>query len=161
MKTQILSKQNAPVSIVGFLILMTTMTIGCAILSNAYPIMSLHPVLLTQDDLSTMQLTKSERISSYAFKQSWGEGVIVRYSLFNSTSAAQSAIRPLPGYRPEPNPEEVIGDGTWRVRKPPGIYFVKHNVLVFIIVEGHPSHRLQVARDIARKIEAKIAAVLP
>ena len=40
------------------------------------------------------------------------------------------------------------------------IYFVKHNVLVSVRTEVHPPNQLQVARDIARHIEAKIAAVL-
>lgn len=156
---------------IGFLLLGTTPLIGCAILSNAYPVMSLHSVLLTQDDLPTMQLT-NERSSRptkglshiVEFKQLWSEELVILYFLFNSTSAAQKASPPLfpdvEGYRPEPNPKEVIGDATWRVEKPPGIYFVKHNVLVYVLVKGHPSHRLPFARNVARKIEAKITAVL-
>lgn len=172
MKTHTLSRRNVPVSIIGFLLLATTMTIGCAILSNAYPVMSLHPVLLTQDDLPTMQLMKSKRNNSptrelsriVEFEQLWSEELVILYFLFNSTSAAQKAASPLfpdvEGYRPEPNPKEVIGDATWRVEKPLGIYFVKHNVLVYVLVKGHPSHRLPFARNVARKIETKITAVL-
>lgn len=157
---------------IGFLLLGSITTIGCAILSNAYPVMSLRPVLLTQDDLPTMQLT-NERSSSptkelsriVEFEQLWNEELVILYSLFNSSSAAQKAASPLfpdvVGYRPEPNPKEVIGDATWHVEKPPGIYFVKHNVRVYVLVKGHPSQRLPFTRDVARKIEAKITAVLP
>ena len=172
MKKHTLSRRNALLSIIGFLLFMSTTTIGCAILSNTYPIMSLHPVLLTQDDLPTRQLT-SERSSRptkglshiVEFRQLWSEELVILYYLFNSASAAQKAAPPLfpdvEGYRPEPNPKEVIGDGTWRVRKPPGIYFVKHNVLVYVLVEGPPAHRLPFARDVARKIETKITAGSP
>lgn len=157
--------------LIGFLLIGATTTIGCAILSNTYPVMSLHSILLTQDDLPTMQLT-NERSSNptkgsshiVEFKQLWSEELVILYFLFTSTSAAQKAAPPLfpdvEGYRPEPNPEEVIGDATWRVGKPPGIYFVKHNVLVYVLVERPPAHRLPFARDVARKIEAKIEAVL-
>ena len=149
MKPQILSIRNAPIRTIGFLLLLTTVTIGCAILSNAYPVMSLHPVLLTQGDLPTMRLTKSEseRTSGPTglsliteCEQWWGEGQLtIYYYLFNATSAAQKAALPLfPAnaiHRPEPNPKEVIGDATWRVKKG-YIYFVKHNVQVHIIMEG-------------------------
>ena len=42
MKPQIFSMRKAPVGIIGFLLLLTTTPIGCAILSNAYPVMSLR-----------------------------------------------------------------------------------------------------------------------
>lgn len=51
---------NALISLIGFLLFMTTALIGCAILSNAYPIMSLSPVLLTQDDLPTINTTNEK-----------------------------------------------------------------------------------------------------
>ena len=176
MKIQILSRWNVPISIIGFLLLVTT-TIGCAILSNTYPIMSLHPVLLTQDDLQAMRLTKSEnkrlRGSSKELsltiksEQQWNEGQLtVYYYLFDSTPTAQQADSPLfPAAarpRPEPNPKEVIGDATWRGAGTPVtyIYFVKHNVRVDIMVGGRSANQLQFARDVARKIEAKIDAVM-
>ena len=162
---------------ISFLLLVTTTSIGCAILSNTYPVMSLRPVLLTQDDLPTMRLTKieSERISGSEQKpslllkseQRWSEGqLVVYYYLFHSTAAAQKATSPLfpAGAVPllEPNPKEVIGDATWRVPGTPVtyIYFVKHNVRVDLMVSVRSSNRLQIARDVARKIEAKINAVL-
>ena len=176
MKIQILSRWNVPINIIGFLLLVPT-TIGCAILSNTYPIMSLHPVLLTQDDLQTMRLTKSEnkhlRGSSKELsliiksEQQWSEGQLtVYYYLFHSTAAAKKADSPLfpagARPRPEPNPKEVIGDATWRGAGTPVtyIYFVKHNVRVDIMVGGRSANQLQCARDVARKIEAKIDAVL-
>ncbi|MDE0682547.1 MAG: hypothetical protein OXI63_06490 [Candidatus Poribacteria bacterium] len=63
MKTQIFSKRNAPISIIGFLLLMATTSLGCAILSNAYPVTSLHPILLTQDDLRMMQVTSIRHLN--------------------------------------------------------------------------------------------------
>ncbi len=60
MKPQIFSMGNALISLIGFLLFMTTALIGCAILSNAYPIMSLSPVLLTQDDLPTINTTNEK-----------------------------------------------------------------------------------------------------
>ena len=38
---------------------------------------------------------------------------------------------------------------------------MKNNVLVHVITDGPSSNQLQLARDVARKIEAKIEAVLP
>ncbi len=172
MKTQSFSRWDASINIISFFLLVTTTQVACAVLSNAYPVMSLRSVLLTQDDLPTMQLT-NERSSRptkglshiVEFKQLWSEELVILYFLFNSTSAAQKATPPLfpdvEGYRPEPNPKEVIGDATWRVGKPPGLYFVKHNVLVYVLVKRPPAHRLPFARNVARKIEAKITAGLP
>ena len=41
------------------------------------------------------------------------------------------------------------------------LLFVKNNVLLHVITDGPSSNQLQLARDVARKIEAKIEAVLP
>ena len=41
------------------------------------------------------------------------------------------------------------------------IYFVKNNVLVHVISYGDSPNQLQFVRDVARRIEAKIEAVLP
>lgn len=174
MKSQVFSMPNAPVSLIGFLLFVATTSSGCAILSNAYPIMSLPPILLTQDDLPTIRLTESESEhtsgpteSSLITKceQRWGDGqMTIYYYLFNATSTAQKAAWPLfpakTNHRPEPNPKEVIGDATWRVKKG-YIYFVKNNVLVHVISYGDLPNQLQFVRDVARKIEAKIDAVLP
>ena len=180
MKTQVLSKENASLSLIGFLLLVIITSLGCgilSILSNANPVMRLNPVLLTQDDLPTMRLTKNEPISRPTEKssliakseQSWisNEGrLAVYYSLFRSTSDAKRAAFPLfPAravFRPEPNPKEVVGDATWRVRTSlvTYIYFVKSNVQVHIWMGGCSPNQLQSVRDVARKIEAKIAVVL-
>ena len=178
MKTQGLSKENDSVSIIGFFLLVITNTLGCGILSilfNANPVMRLDPVILTQDDLPTMRLTKNEPISRPTKESSviakseqfWNEGQLtVYYYLLRSTSdAKQAAFPPFPAkpvFRPEPNPKEVIGDATWRVRTSlvTYIYFVKNNIEVHIMLEGHSSNQLQPARDVARKIESRIAAIL-
>ena len=63
MKPQIFSMRNAPVGIIGFLLLMTTTQIGCAVvLFNINRVLKLDPVLLTQNDLHTIALTKRNRI---------------------------------------------------------------------------------------------------
>ena len=99
--------------------------------------------------------------------QFWNEGQLtVCYYLFRSTSDAKQAAFPLfPAkaiFRPEPNPREVIGDATWRVKNSvvTYIYFVKNNVQVHIMMGVRSSNQLQAARDVARRIEAQIAAVL-
>ena len=51
-----------PVSIIGFLLLVTITLIGCGILFNINRVMRLDPVTLTQDDLRMMRLTSSDRI---------------------------------------------------------------------------------------------------
>ena len=70
MKTQILSRRNAPVSIIGFLLLITTTPIGCGILFNINRIIRLDPVILTQDDLPTMQLMKNRRLNGFTKESS-------------------------------------------------------------------------------------------
>lgn len=179
MKTQVLSREIASLSIIGFLLLVIITSLGCgilSILSNAYPVMRLDPVLLTQDDLPTMRLTKHEPISRPTEASSliaesqqswiWNEGrLAVYYYLLRSTPDAKRPVFPLfPAkavFRPEPNPKEVIGDATWRVRTTlvTYIFFVKDNVEVHIMMGGRSSNRLQSVREVARKIEAKIAAV--
>ena len=176
MKTQVFSREIASLSIIGFLLLVIITSLGCgilSILSNANPVMSLGPVILTQDDLPTMRLTKNEPISRSTeassvvakSEQFWNEGQLSVYYLLRSTSDAKRAAFPLfpakPIFRPEPNPKEVIGDATWRVRTTlvTYIFFVKDNVEVHIMMGGRSSNRLQSVREVARKIEAKIAAV--
>ena len=186
MKTQILSRQNAPLNIIGFLLLVTTTTIGCGVLSNFSRVMRLDPVILTQDELPTMQLKENRRLDRFpgessiivGCEQRWNVNqLIVRYYLFHSEYTAQKVWKNAWGYRvarpakfhPELNPEDVIGDATWRYipkRQTDRIndieiLFVKNNVAVLVMANGAPSNQLQFARDIARKIEAKIEAVLP
>ena len=200
MKTRILSMRNVPVSIIVFLLLVTTTTIGCGTL--AYRVLGLDPVSLTLEDLDRMGLTKRNRIRHFygpydmlitevhrsgalrkkspvigGFEQRKSGGT-VQYWLFDSSSTAKKAAAiewiwtsaaPV-NFHPELNPEDIIGDATWRrihkrrkewEKGPTDLYFVKYNLLVYVRTQGHPSNRLQIARDVARNIEAKIDAVLP
>ena len=165
---------------------MTITLLGCGVLFNVNRVMRLDPVLLTQEDLPLMDLTKSDHFrgnpeSSFIvrFEQQWnGRRLVVRYWLFDASSTAKIEADRLTGtlgatlfFEPELNPEDIIGDATWyhvdwesgEKRRP--ILFVKNNVVVLVhpgVGPGyrHSPHRLQFAREVARKIEAKIAAVL-
>ena len=167
--------------IIGFLLLVTTMLLGCAVLFNR--VVRLDPIILKADDLPMMRLTSTRRSDSptegasgpVGFHQQWdGRQLIVRYYLFGSSSAAKVGaatggtwrVASPPDSHPERNPENIIGDATWHYpprREDPDtdMAFVKNNVLVHITASGHPSYRLQFVRDVARKIEAKIEAILP
>ena len=134
MKKQILSRRNALLNIIGFLLLVTTTTIGCGTL--AYRVLGLDPVYLTQGDLYKMGLTKRNRLdargmSSYLRKESYiiagfqqgGRGVLtIQYWLFDSSSTAKKAAADQwtwtfaapADFQPELNPDDIIGDATWR-----------------------------------------------
>ena len=187
MKTQILSRRHALVSIIGLLLLLTTTLLGCVVLSNVNRALDIDPVLLTLDDLRTMGVRTSKRIGVPieqlkelhvigAYEQR-GTQLTVQYWLFASSSAAKKAAEGKriwlfaapANFHPELNPEDAIGDATWhrihRSRKewergPTDIWFVKYNLLVSVRTKGHPSNRLQFARYTARNIEAKINAVV-
>ena len=182
-----LSRHNTPISLVGLLILLT-MTIGCGVLFHVNRVVKLHPVILTPEDLPTMQLTSSdsnrrpttrgptlESAVIVEFEQRWNENqLIVEYWLFDAAYTAKKAaetyrFRRVAGtsnHNLDRNPEEVIGDATWHLRPmrrwaphwTTELYFVKNNVLVYITAKGHPSNQLRRVRDVARKIEAKINA---
>ena len=185
MKTQIFSMRNVPVGIIGLLLLVTTTQIGCGVfLFNVNRVLKLDPVLLTQNDLHTIGLTKSNRIGiqpDYPFtiiagyKQGESGGLTVQYWLFDSSSSAKKAAESgwpwffaaVPNFQSEQNPEDVIGDATWRnIHRSPrewendktDIIFVKHNLLVSVRAIGHG--HLQYARDIAQHIDTKIEVVL-
>ena len=185
METRILARHHTLISIIGFLLIMATTSIGCKIFSNVNRVIGPDPVLLTRDDLHRMGLMESDRIGSLtrrgsiiAFERRWrSEGLTLQYWLFDSASTAKKAaagawiwrFAAVPNFHPELTPEDVIGDATWRriprSRKewengPTDIWFVKYNLLVSVRTKGHPSNRLQFARDTARKIVAKIDAVL-
>ena len=170
---------------IGFLLLVTTMLIGCGVLFNFNRVMRLDPVVLTQDDLPTMRLMENKRLDRFpeessilvGCEQRWNVNQLnVRYYLFHSEYTAQKVWKNAWGYRvagpasfdPELNPENIIGDATWNFTpkrhteriNDTEILFVKHNVAVLIRANGHPSKQLQFAREVARKIEAKITAVL-
>ena len=140
----------------------------------------LNPVLLTANDLSTttMGLGRSHPVAhrrvepafAEGFSQSWNgpqpeERIAIRYWLFHSITDAQQAadkwrhhISALPVYKPEPNAEDVIGDATWRAGA--SIWFVKKNVLVYIMARNRRVNQLSLTRSVGRKIEAKIEAAL-
>ena len=187
MKTQILSIRNALINIIGFLLLVTTTQIGCGVFINR--VIGSDAVLLTQDDLYRMGLRKSDRIGRRlddhgigaikklsvigGFEQRRGGGT-VQYWLFDASSAAKKAgaegfhnhpSAEMPNFHPEFDPDDVIGDATWRdiprnrsegENGLTGLWFVKCNLLISVRTDEH----LQNARDVARKIEAKINAGL-
>ena len=185
MKTQVLSREIASVSIIGFLLLVTTTQIGCGVLFNVNRVIGLDPVLLTQEDLPMMRLTEGDRFSGFpkessvivGFDQQWSDGhLVVRYYLFDASYTAKKArANPwghtvaAPGnYQPELNPAKVIGDATWHLiprrhweKGMTDIYFVKNNVGVHIMTRGTSEYQLQFVQEVARKIETKIEAVLP
>ena len=170
---------------IGFLLLVTTSLIGCGVPFNINRVMRLDPVILIQDDLPTMRLIENRRLYRFpeessiivGCEQRWNVNqLIVRYYLFDSEYTAQKVWKNAWGYRvarpakfhPELNPEDVIGDATWhyipkrqteRINDTE-ILFVKNNVAVLVMADGQPSNQLQFARDVARKIETKITAVL-
>ena len=183
MKAWIFSMRNALVNLIGVLLLMTTATIGCGVFVNR--VMTRDPVLLTLDDLHMIGLTKSNRIyrlPSYpylsviaGFQQGGSGGLTIQYWLFDASSTAKKAAEAQwtwtfagrADFQPEPNPEDVIGDATWRniYRSPrewendrTDICFVKYNLLVSVRASGHG--HLEYTRDIARHIDSKIEAVL-
>ena len=112
------------------------------------------------------------------FEQRWSGALTVRYWLFDSSYTAKKGVDMLRGtigatlhFESESNPEDIIGDTTWyhvdweSGEKRTPILFVKNNVVVQVHPGAgpgyrHSPHRLQFARDVARKIEAKITAVL-
>lgn len=172
---------------IGFLLLVTTPLIGCGILFNINRVMRLDPVILTQDNFPTMRLMESRRLDGFpkessiivGCEQRWSENqLIIRYYLFHSGTAAQKVWENPWGYpvaatgsnfHPELNPEDVIGDATWHYipRRQTErindieILFVKGNVAVLVMANGAPLNQLQFVQDVARKIEAKIEAILP
>ena len=187
MKTQILSRSHAPISIIGFLLLVTTTLIGCRVFVNR--VIGSDTVLLTLDDLYVMGLRKSGRIGRHlndlspikklsviaGFEHGWSGGDLnIQYWLFDSASTAKKmaadgarwTCAAMPVSQLELNPENVIGDATWRGiftrnRSKWGnglttLWFVKYNLLVSV----RPDEHLQDTRDVARKIEARIEAVL-
>ena len=187
MKTQILSRKHIWVSLIGLLLFLTTTFLGCVVFYHVNRMLDSDPVHLTLGDLRTMGVRKSESMgipveelgeltAIGAFEQR-GFQLTVQYWLFASSSAAKNAARGQAiwffaapaNFHPQLNPEDIIGDATWyrihRSRKewengPTDIWFVKHNLLVSVRTRGEAANRLQFARDAARKIEAKINAVV-
>ncbi len=174
---------------IGFLLLVTTSLIGCGVLfnvnRNVNRVMRLDPVILIQDDLPTMRLMENLRLYGFpeessiivGCEQRWNVNqLIVRYYLFHSEDTAQKVWKNAWGYRvarpakfhPELNPEDVIGDATWRYIpkrqtdriNDTEILFVKNNVAVLVMANGATSNQLRFTRDVARKVESKIESVL-
>ena len=144
----------------------------------------LDAVMLTANDLPTtmeLDVRSSFAISGKrkfppivdGFLQSWNstrpeEDISVSYWLLRSVEDARTAAGGWMGtlasagiYLPEPRPENVIGDATWRIENNASIWFVKNNVLVYIMGGRPKINQLPFTRSVARKIEAKINAVLP
>ena len=104
------------------------------------------------------------------------EHITIRYWLFQSGADAQKAADQWRGfiaaaaieingqiesaYQPEPNAADVIGDATWRVANEPDIWFVKNNVLVYVMGNRPLVNQLTLTRSVARKIETKINTAL-
>ena len=223
MKTQRRLIHPAPISTLGFLLILTTQLIGCSILSlgtrstpsDVPRLTTFDAILLTSDDLPTrglMQARPMEALSEgprrgsdvvigYAYQrmarryrppervsdvvvgleQEWSGGLIVRYWLWNPNAPALEKasvgtwpFASVPNFHPERNPEDIIGEATWRdiliyrrksvtergPMKHTILLFVKSNVEVYVMVDEVSVEHLQVARAVARKIEAKIEAAL-
>ena len=149
----------------------------------------LNAVILTATDLPTLEEDSGRRIDGEidqppvidGYIQYWDgarpeEHIGVRYWLFGSIADTQRAadqwrwthsalgvevngkIEPI--LQPEPTAADVIGDATWRPANGSSIWFVKGNVLVYIQARRPKVNQLPLTRSVARKIEAKINAVL-
>ena len=166
-----------------FILLLVIAPLGCHILNKGEDMLvrKLEAVMLTANDLPpTMELSVR---SSFAisgkrksppivdgFSQSWNstrseENIYVSYWLLRSVEDAKTAAGEWMGtlasagiYLPEPRPEDVIGDATWRIENDSSIWFVKNNVLVHIMGKSPKINQLPFTRSVARKIEAKINA---
>ena len=118
MKTQIFLMQNAPVIIIGFLLLVTTTLLGCNVFFNANHVMPRDSVLLTLDDLYKIGLTKHNHISRNldypytirgtsehhikersviaGFEQGDSRELTIQYWLFDSSHTAKKKKRRKP-----------------------------------------------------------------
>lgn len=177
-------------------LIVTTFSLGCNIINKGENrlVKKLDPVVLTQDvikkldsviltrnDLPSWQLRQeytnlgpSKKSSVIvACHQRWRGGLTVRYWLFNASSAARDEAVWIGGttgaglhFKPESNPEEVIGDATWyhidwkSSERRPTILFLQSNVLVLVHPRDPSSKGMQFSQNVARKIEAKIQVVL-
>ena len=142
----------------------------------------LNAVMLMANDLPTMKLDTSSSftITGLAefppiidgFTQYWKgtqpeERITIHYWLLHSVEGAKKAaedwrhfLASQGFYEPEPNPEDVIGDATWRIENASSLWFVKNNVLVYVMGGNPLVNQLTLTRSVARKIEAKINAAL-
>ena len=180
---------------IGFIFLLTMPLLGCGLIYYVNIVPRLDAVILTADDVPTMELNGAHRIGGVfkdpptvaGFDQWWDgiqpeEHIAVKYWLFQTNDDAQKAAAEWrsgiaaaaikingkieSAYQPEPNPEHVIGDATWRVSKTRrgrsgnSIWFVKNNVLVYVMGRRPSINQLPLTRAVARKIEVKIEAVL-
>ena len=143
----------------------------------------LDAILLTTDDLPTtmeLDISSSSSTPGFAkqppvvdgFSQSWNgtqpeEPIHVSYWLFQSGTDAEKAAYQWCGltasqgiHQPESNAEDVIGDVTLRIPGSASIWFVKNNVLVYIMARRPFINQLTWTRTVARKIETKINTAL-
>ncbi len=166
--------------LIAFVFLFIIALPGCDIINKDEHMLvrELDAILLTADDLpTTMELDVSSTFPISGrmrepsvvdgFTQLWNgtqpQGPMgVSYWLFQNVAEAQKASSHWRGvYQPEPNAEDVVGDATWRVENNPSIWFVKNNVVVYIMIRRKPLvDQLTFTRAVARKIEAKIDAAL-
>lgn len=138
----------------------------------------LDAVMLTANDLPTMKLDTSSSFTIPGFgkqppvvdgfTQYWKgtqpeERITIRYWLLRSVEEAKKAaedwrhfLASQGFYEPEPNPEDVIGDATWRIENASSLWFVKNNVLVYVRGGNPFVNQLTLTRSVARKIETKI-----
>ena len=169
---------------IAFIFLFAIAPLGCDTINKGEKMLvrKLDAVILTVNDLPTMEV--DGRITGHrqgiakqppvvdGFKQSWNgtqpeENITINYWLFQSVADAEKAAGQWCGFtasqgfhEPEPNAEDVIGDFTLRIPGSASIWFVKNNVLVYIM-KGNPLvDQLTLTRSVARKIETKINAVL-
>ena len=169
---------------ITFILLFAIVPLGCAILNTGEKMLvrRLDPIILTANDLPTMQVdtSLSRRVGGFAnepptvdgFLHHWNgtqpqEHISVRYCLFRSVAEAKKAAKQWQRfigaeafYEPEPNAEDVIGDATWRIPNKDSIWFVKNNVLIHVQARRPKINQLALTRSVARKIEAKINAAL-
>ena len=169
---------------ITFILLFAIAPLGCDILNKGENMLvrKLDAIILTADDLPTMEVDASSTLVIGGvrkqppvvdgFIQTWDgtqpeEHIFVNYWLFQSVADAQKAAEQWRNflssqafYQPEPNAEDVIGDVTLRIPESVSLWFVKNNVLVYIMARRPLVNQLTFTRSVARKIETKINAAL-
>lgn len=170
--------------------LVTILPLGCSVTDKEADMLvrRLDAVILTVQDLPMMEVNNGFLRGLYetpsivkGLEQSWDgsqpeEHLYVYYWLFGSVADAREAADKWRGlisarmvkvngkwvhaYQREPTAADVIGDATWRVENHASIWFVKNNVLIYIIARRPKVNQSVLTRKVARKIEAKINGVL-
>ena len=167
-----------------FIFFIAMLSLGCGIFYKGGNMLvrKLDAIILTRVDLPTMEedaviagrrggvVEQPPVVDGY--QQSWNgtqpeEHIYVNYWLFQTVADAQKAadqwryfISSQGDFQPEPTAAAVIGDATWRRPNRGSIWFVKNNVLVYIMARRPKVNQLALTRSVARKVEAKINGVL-